>query len=60
VEVLNKTLLKKEGLWLLISIDGNNTQAISDATSSSRSLVGGGVINNVAIASGALFSGSLA
>jgi len=56
-----KHLLKKEGLWLLVSNDGNNTQANSGATSSSGSLVGGGVTNTVAIVSGvALFFGSLA
>jgi hypothetical protein len=41
---------------LLVSNDGNNTQAISGAMSSSRFLVGGGVTNNVAIASGARLS----
>ncbi len=46
---------------MLVSNDENNTQATSDVMSSSRSLAGGGVTNNVAIASSAgLSSGSLA
>jgi hypothetical protein len=48
-------------LWLLVSNDGNNTQGTNGATSSSGSLVGGGVANIVAAPSGVvLSSGSLA
>jgi len=46
---------------LLVSNDGNNTQGTNGATSSSQSLVGGGVANTIVAPSGVVLSlGSLA